>query len=84
MMRASRRLLVSPDGFAHLPNCHHVPITAETVGWGEIAVDRNLAALSAALADGHPLSSMHPRRLTPGPTARHACRICLAADGGPS
>ena len=77
-MRATRRLLVSPGGWAHLPNCHRVPVTAETRGWGEITVRRNFAALT----DGRAVHSTHPGRLTPGPTARHACPICLATDPG--
>jgi hypothetical protein len=69
-----RRLLVSPEGVAHAPNCRKVKANAEIRAWGELndvpTALRDLAARAA-------VPSLRSGRLTPGPTATAACRWCL-------
>lgn len=64
-----RRLLVSPDGVAHHPNCRKVPATAESRQWGEISA---VPQAIIQLLDGGVAETFRRGQL-PGPDALRLC-----------
>lgn len=70
-----RRLLISPNGRAHLPTCAAIGVHSMANGWGEVF---DVTAAIALLAAGTSFDSTREGRpKMPGPQVREACRRCL-------
>jgi len=69
-----RRLVVSPAGKAHLPDCPAVSRHALVNGWGEV---HDVPAALELLAQGKAVPSVREGRQLPGPLAQRACGTCL-------